>query len=187
MKAASFMKCEAMLDTDSKDNTGVNARWYAACTLPRHEKTVACRLNKQEIQTYLPLYWATHCWNRRRVKVELPLFPGYLFVKMPIAERVRILSSPGIVRLVGFNGKALAIPDDEVEMLRSSLAVCRAEPYPFLTTGKRVRIKSGPLAGMEGKILRRKSKMRIVISINWIHRSVLFELDAAETQLTLEH
>jgi transcription antitermination factor NusG len=165
------------------ESVDVSPRWYAVCTLPRHEKAVERRLIKQVIQTYLPLYWATHIWNHRRVKVELPLFPGYVFVKMLITDRIRILAHPGVVRLVGFNGKAAAIPDDEVEMLRASLMYCKAEPYPFLTTGRQVRIKSGPLAGLEGKVLRRKNKMRLVISLDWIQRAILLELDAAEAQL----
>jgi transcription antitermination factor NusG len=157
--------------------------WYAACTLARHEKAVAHRLARQEIQTYVPLYWTTHCWNHRLARVELPLIPGYVFVKMPIADKTRILADPGVIRFVGFNGKAAAIPEDEVEMLRSSLAICKAEPYPFLAAGKRVHIRSGPLAGLVGKVLRRKNKMKVVISIDCIQRSVLFELDAGETLL----
>jgi transcription antitermination factor NusG len=174
---------EALSQIDLMENIDVRPRWYAAYTLPRHEKTVARLLIKQEIETYLPLYWVMHCWNHRRVKVELPLFPGYLFVKMLITDRVRILAHPGVIRLVSFNGKPAAIPDDEVEMLRSSLAVCKAKPYPFLTPGKRVRIRSGPLTGFEGRILRRKGTMRLVVSLDSIQRAILLEVDVTEAQL----
>jgi transcription antitermination factor NusG len=165
-------------------HSDVSPRWYAAYTLPRHEKAVADRLTRQEVETYLPLYRAVHYWNNRRAGVELPLFPGYLFVKMIITDRVRVLAQPGVIRLVTFNGKAAALPDNEVEKLRSSLGVCKAEPYPFLAAGKRVRIKSGPLAGLEGNILRRKGMMRLVVSIDLIQRAILLELDAADAQLT---
>jgi transcription antitermination factor NusG len=175
---------EAAAQLCSVNNVDVSLRWYAAYTLPRHEKAVADRLSRQEVETYLPLYCAVHCWNQRRAKVELPLFPGYLFVKMIITDRVRILAQPGVIRLVSFNGKAAALPDDEVEKLRSTLAVCKAEPYPFLAVDKRVRIKSGPLAGLEGKILRRKGMMRLVVSIDLIQRAILLELDAADAQVT---
>src|ERR1700738_3274897 len=97
--------------------------WYVAYTLPRHEKAVADRLINQDVETYLPLYTSVREWNRRRVEVELPLFPGYVFVKMIITDRVRVLTHPGVIRLVGFNGTAAALTDGEVEMLRSSLAV----------------------------------------------------------------
>jgi transcription antitermination factor NusG len=164
-------------------NVDVSARWYAAYTLPRHEKAVADRLSKMELETYLPLYSAMHSWNHRQVRVELPLFPGYVFVRMDITRKARVLGHPGVIRMVGSNGKAAALPDDDIETLRSSLAVCKAEPYPFLTAGKRVRIKSGPLAGLEGKIVRRKGTVRLVVLINLIQRAILIELDAAHAQL----
>ena len=79
-------------------------RWYAAYTLPRHEKVVADRLAEQRVESYLPLYSATRCWNRRKVDIDLPLFPGYVFVKILLTDRIRILSRPGIIRLVSFDG-----------------------------------------------------------------------------------
>jgi transcription antitermination factor NusG len=165
------------------ENGNVLSHWYAAYTLPRHEKAVADRLVKEEIEAYLPLYWAGRHWNHRLVKVELPLFPGYVFVRMIITDRVRVLAHPGVIRLVGFNGKAAALPDGEIETLRSSLAIYRVVPYPYLTAGKQIRIRSGPFMGLEGRILRRKGKMRLVASIDLIQRSILLELDAAEAQL----
>ena len=160
-----------------------NVHWCAAYTLPRHEKAVADRLVREEVEAYLPLYWAVRRWNRRTVNLELPLFPGYVFVKMMITNRVRVLAHPGVIRLVGFNGKVAALPDDEIETLRSSLAIYRAEPYPYLIAGKQIRIRSGPFAGLEGRIVRRKGKMRLITSIDLIRRSILLELDAAETHL----
>jgi transcription antitermination factor NusG len=158
-------------------------RWYVAYTLPRHEKVVANRLVQQNIESYLPLYSAVRCWNHRRIEVELPLFPGYVFVKMLLADRIRILSRPGIIRLVGFNGHPAVLHDEEIERLQSSLALWKAKPYPFLTAGKQVRIKSGPFAGLEGKILRRKGKIRLLVTLDLIQSAMLLELDAAEAQL----
>lgn len=152
-------------------------------TLLRHEKAVADRLKDQGVETYLPLYSSIRDWNHRRVEVELPLFPGYVFVKMIITDRVRVLAHPGVIRLVGFNGSAVALPDGEVEKLRSSLAFWKAEPYPFLVAGKQVKIKSGPFAGLVGRIIRRKGKMRLIVSLDFIQRAILLEMDAAEAQL----
>jgi len=173
----------ALTNVDSVENSNVLSRWYAAYTLPRHEKAVAGRLVKEEIETYLPLYWAVRHWNHRLVNVELPLFPGYVFIRMMITDKVRVLKHPGVIRLVGFNGKAAALPDGEIEMLRSTLAIYRAQPYPYLTAGKKIRIRSGPFMGLEGRILRRKGKMRVVASIDLIQRSFLLELDGAEAYL----
>jgi transcription antitermination factor NusG len=104
-------------------------------------------------------------------------------VKMIITDRVRVLAHPGVIRLVGFNGNAVALPDGEIERLRSSLATWKAEPYPFLTAGKQVTIKSGPFVGFQGRILRRRGKMRLIVSLELIQSAILLELDAAEAQL----
>lgn len=154
-----------------------------AYTLPRHEKSVADRLIHQDMETFLPLYASMRKWNRRLVEVQLPLFPGYVFVKMLITDRVRVLEHPGVIRLVGFNGNAAALPEGEIERLRSLLAIWKAEPYPFLTTGAQIRIKSGPFANLEGRIIRRKGKMRLIVSLELIQRAILLEMDAAEAQL----
>ena len=164
-------------------NVDMRSHWYVAYTLPRHEKSVADRLISQNVETYLPLYSLMRIWNRRRVEVDLPLFPGYVFVKMIITDRVRILAHPGVIRLVGFNGNAVPLPDGEVERLRSTLATWKAEPYPFLTAGKQVKIRSGPFVGIEGRIIRRKGRMRLVVSLELIQRAILLEMDAAEAEL----
>jgi transcription antitermination factor NusG len=158
-------------------------RWYAAYTLARHEKAVAERLVQQKVESYLPLYSAVRCWNHRRIELELPLFPGYVFIKMLLADRIRVLSRPGIIRLVSFSGSPAVLPDEEIERLQSSLMIWKAKPYPFLTAGKQVRIQSGPFAGLQGRILRRKGKMRLVVTLELIQSAMLLELDAAEAQL----
>lgn len=170
-------RIEAMQSFDDRSH------WYAAYTLPRHEKSVADHLIYKNIETYLPLYSSLRKWNRRYVKVELPAFPGYVFVKMIITDRARVLAHPGIIRLVSFNGNAVAIPDGEVEKIKSLLSVWKAEPYPFLIVGKQIRIKSGPFSGLEGRIIRRKGKMRLIVSLELIQRAIVLEIDAAEAQL----
>jgi transcription antitermination factor NusG len=175
-------KVEVMETIDMIKNID-RPRWYAAYTLPRHEKAVAERLVQQKVESYLPLYSAVRCWNHRRIELELPLFPGYVFVKMLLADRIRVLSRPGIIRLVSFSGSPAVLPDEEIEGLQSSLMIWKAKPYPFLTAGKQVRIHSGPFAGLQGRILRRKGKMRLVVTLELIQSAMLLELDAAEAQL----
>jgi transcription antitermination factor NusG len=174
---------EALTQIELIRDVDLRPHWYVAYTLPRHEKVVADRLLGQDVETYLPLYSSMRDWNHRRVEVELPLFPGYVFVKMIIANRTRILAHPGVIRLVSFNGSATALPDGEVERLRSSLVFWKAKPYPFLVVGKQVRIKSGPFAGLVGRIIRRKGKVRLIVSLDFIQRAILLEMDAAEAQL----
>jgi transcription antitermination factor NusG len=171
------------METISKIKNIDRPCWYAAYTMPRHEKVVADRLVEQEVESYLPLYPAMRCWNRRRVEVDLPLFPGYVFVRMLLADRSRILSRPGIIRMVSFNGHPAVLGDEEIGRLRASLTTWKATPFPFLTAGKQVRIRSGPFAGLQGRILRRKGKMRLVVTLELIQSAMLLELDAAEAQL----
>jgi len=174
---------EFLTQIEKKRDFDIRSHWYVAYTLPRHEKSVADHLIQRDVETYLPLYSSVRKWNRRYAEVELPLFPGYVFVKMAITDKVRVLAHPGVIRLIGFNGNAVAIPDGEVEKLKSLLAVWKAEPYPFLTAGRQVRIKSGPFASLEGRIIRRKGKMRLIVSLEPIERAILLEMDAAEAQL----
>src|ERR1700681_1143563 len=123
-------------------------RWYAAYTCANHEKRVREQLEQRSIESYLPLYEAMRRWKDRRMRLQLPLFPGYVFVRMALADRLRVLQVPSVVRLIGFNGRLAALPDAEIERLKNGLVNdVRAEPYPFLTAGRRVRVTSGPFEG----------------------------------------
>jgi transcription antitermination factor NusG len=158
-------------------------RWYAIYTVPRHEKTVVKRLEALHIENYLPLYSTVRVWHGRKFQVELPLFPGYVFAKMCVSDKWSVLALAGVIRLVGFNNSAATLSDDEINMLKASLAIFKAEPYPFLKVGRCVRVKSGPFVGMEGRILRRKGGMRLVLSLEFIQSAIAVELDAREIQL----
>ena len=159
-------------------------RWYAAYTCANHEKRVAEQLGLREVEHFLPLYTSVRRWKDRRVMLELPLFPGYVFVHMVLGDRLQVQTVPGVARLVGFDGTPAALPEEEIGALRTSLGrAIQAEPHPYLTAGRRVRMKSGPLAGMEGVLLRRKGSFRLVISIDLIQRSVAVDAEAADVEL----
>jgi transcription termination/antitermination protein NusG len=159
------------------------ARWYAAYTSANHEKRVAEQMGAREVEHFLPLYASVRKWKDRRVTLELPLFPGYVFVRMALRDRLRVQQIPGVARLVGFDGAPAALPEEEIEALRTSLAKgVRAEPHPFLTVGRKVRVKCGPLAGVEGILLKRKGKFRVVISIELIQRAVAVEMELADVE-----
>jgi transcription antitermination factor NusG len=159
--------------------------WYTAYTLSRHEKAVAQQLSLRQVETYLPLYLSVRRWAERRAVVQMPLFPGYVFVRISGGERLRVLGHPSVIRLVTFNGRPIPLPDGEIERLRAALELCKAEPFPFLIPGKRVRVRSGPLAGLEGTILRRKGRMRLVVSVEAIERSIIFDLDGSDLESTI--
>lgn len=161
--------------------TTAQSRWYAVHTRSRHEKAASEQLRCRDLETFLPLYQATHRWRNGDHRVSMPLFPGYTFVRIAVGDRLKVLKVPGVVRLVGFNGIATPLEDREVEGLRSALASSvRAAPHPYLTIGRRVRITAGPLTGCEGILVRRKGSWRVVLSINLIQRSVLVDLGVNE-------
>lgn len=154
-------------------------RWYAVHTRSRHEKAASEQLLSREIETFLPLYRATHRWRNGDHDVRLPLFPGYTFARIVVSDRLKVLKVPGVVRLVGFDGTPAPLEDQEIEGLRQALTSgVKAAPHPYLTVGRRVRITAGPLAGHEGILVRRKSALRVVLSIDLIQRSVLVETEA---------
>jgi transcription antitermination factor NusG len=157
--------------------------WYVAQTCSRHEKKVNEQLLHRHVETFLPLYTAIHNWKDRRKKVDLPIFPGYLFVRIPLEERLRILELPGVVRFICSKGRPIPLSDDDIGALRNGLAKkVKAEPYPFLTVGQRVRVKSGPLEGMSGILIRKKQQYRVVLSLDPIGRSVAVEVDISDIE-----
>lgn len=151
--------------------------WYAAYTCANHERRIADQLGCRGIEHFFPQYESVRKWKDRKVRLSLPLFPGYVFVHLELRERLKVLQVPGVVRLVGFNGQPTAVPAEDVARIREFLGQgFRAEPHPFMTVGRRVLVQSGPLAGMEGIILRRKSRTRLVISFELIQRSMAVEV-----------
>ena len=158
-------------------------QWYAIYTNARHEKAVAQQLGERSIETFLPLYRSVHRWKDRRKTVELALFPSYVFVKIAIQERIRVLQVPGVVHIVGFNGCFPALPEQEIARLRNGLENhLYAEPHPYLRVGRKVRVARGPMAGAEGILTRKKDKYRVVISLDVLMRSVAVEIDGADLE-----
>lgn len=160
---------------------GAQLRWYAVYTKSRHEKRIKEQLEHRSIESFLPLYQAIHRWKDRRVTVSLPVFPGYIFVRIYLPEhRLPVVAVPGVVNLVG-GLRPTPIADQEIEVLRiCSLRGYRMFPHPYLVVGGRVRVRNGPLADLEGIFLRRRGKSRLILSVNLIARSVAVEVDAAD-------
>jgi transcription antitermination factor NusG len=157
--------------------------WYAVYTNVRHEKRVKDYLGGRMVDCYLPSYRTVRRWQDRRKEVELPLFPGYLFVRIAYRLRVQVLTAPGVVHIVTFDGKPAPVREEEIEALRQALSSnTQCEPHPYLKVGRRVRVRSGPLSGLEGMLVRRKEGFRLVLSIELIMRSVATEVDEADVE-----
>src|ERR1700677_4834970 len=153
-------------------------KWFAVYTTSRHEKRVAQHLTQRQIEHYLPLYRSQRKWSDgSRVTLDLPLFPGYLFVHIKRTERVRVLDVPGALAVVGGTGREpVALPEEAIDTLRTGLHLRRVEPHPLLTVGQRARIRSGALAGMEGVVVRWKNCFRVVLTLEHIQRSIAVEV-----------
>jgi transcription antitermination factor NusG len=134
------------------------------------------------IEYFLPVYKSVRRWKDRRKQLELPLFPGYVFVRIALRDRLQVLQLPGVVHLVSFSGKPAVLADSEIESLRGLTQHAGIEPHPYLKVGKRVRVHSGPMAGVEGILVRRKERFRVVLSIHLIQRSVSVEVDETEVE-----
>ena len=157
--------------------------WLAAYTTSRHEKAVVRHLEVREVENFLPVYKAARKWkNGCRVDVEFPVFPNYVFVRVDRKQSSRVLGVPGILALAGAGRLPLSIPDGEIEWLRNELPLRKFEPHPYLVVGGRVRIKSGPLTGLNGVLTRKKSGLRVVLSIDLIRQSVAVEVGMDEIE-----
>ena len=166
--------------------TYLEPRWYAAYTSANHEKRVAEQLGVRNVEHFLPLYASVRRWKDRRVTLQLPLFPGYVFVRMALRDRLKVQQVPGLARLVGFNGEPVPLEDQEVACLRRALSAgLKTAPHPYLTFGRRVRITTGPLAGREGILRRRNSSLRVVLSLELIQRSILVDVSAESIEPVL--
>ena len=174
----------------SVDNSGVLTasadtlpRWFAVYTTPRHEKHVSEILAERQIETFLPLYRANRQWKKSRpVVLDLPLFPTYVFVRIARQARGVVLGTPGVLSIVGSSKEAWPLPELEIDALRSGLLERKIEPHPYLVVGERVRIMAGVMAGVEGVLVRKKSDLRVVLSLDTIMRSVAVEVNADDIE-----
>ncbi len=157
--------------------------WYALYTCARHEKQVARQIEQRHISCFLPVYRSVRRWKDRRKELELALFPGYVFVQIALKDRLRVLQMASAVRFVSFNGHPVPLPETDMEALMNGLSRgVRAEPHPYLAAGRRVRVRSGPLTGAEGILVRRKDKFRVVLSLDLIMRAVAVEIDEGDIE-----
>jgi transcription antitermination factor NusG len=162
----------------------VQPLWYAAYTRANHERRVANQLVERGVEHFLPQYESMRKWKDRKVRLQMPLFPGYVFVHLALQNRLKVLEVPGVAYLVGFAGRPVAVPEGEFEKIRGFLKQgFRAEPHPYLDAGRRVRVRSGPLEGMEGIISRRKNSCRLVISLEVIRRAMAVDVDSRDVEV----
>ena len=164
--------------------TASKLRWYAVFTIPQNEKSAVKHLDIRDIESFCPTYEEIRVWkNRQRMKLVLPLFPGYLFVHITPGQRDKVLQSPGVLQIVGKKRESSPLPDAEIDFLRS--AGCQIEPYRDLLIGQSVRIKSGIMQGLQGVLVRKGNSMRFVLTVNLINQHAAIQVDAEDLQPVL--
>lgn len=184
------METEAFLDARGFPLPSVQAadalglrHWYAVYTYPQHEKSCATQLIQRGVDAFLPTYERERLWkNRQRVKVQLPLFPSYLFVRIDNRERARVLGAPGVLRVLGNARGPEPIPEATIDLLRSDLFRGKAEPHPDLAVGQRVRIQRGAMQGVEGMLTRKRNSLWFILSIELINQRAMVEVRAQDIE-----
>jgi len=155
-----------------------NDRWFAVRVRSNYERVTAIHLRERGYEEFAPCYQTERRWSDRSKLVDQFLFPGYVFCRLNAEHRLPVLTAPGVVGLVGAGRIPSPIPDHEIEYIRSVVrSGFLVRPWPFLEVGQRVVIERGPLAGVEGILQQVKGKLRLVLSICLLQRSVSTEID----------
>lgn len=173
-----------MLTSEEIDLIGQNdSGWWALYTRHQHEKAVAGMLSAKGFEVFLPLYESIRRWKDRNMMLSMPLFPCYVFVRGGINRRLQVVTTPG-VHMILFSGENVAIiPEAEIQAIRAvTEGPFQIEPHPFLKCGERVRVRQGPLEGVEGVLVRKKKLHRLILSVEMLAQSVAVEIDAADVE-----
>jgi transcription antitermination factor NusG len=163
-----------------------DSSWYAVHTMARHEKRVAAQFEEKRVRTFLPLLHQVHRWSDRRRVVEIPMFSCYAFVRMvqTVEERLKVLRTPGVLGFVGSERQGTSIPDEQIESLRKAVREkVPCLPHPFISAGKRVRIRGGSLDGVEGILMGQGGDHSLVLSVELLQRSVSIRVEGYDIEL----
>ncbi len=172
----------AEMEMEIRSATGA-PNWYALFTRHQHEKSVALALSNKNHEVYLPLYRSVRHWQDRSKNLWFPLFPCYLFIREGMDRQLQILTTPGVIHIVGWGGHPAIIPQSQLNAVRQVIESCLiVETHPYLQCGDRVRVKTGPLMGLEGILTRKKGITRLVVSMEMLGRSAAVEIDVLNVE-----
>jgi transcription termination/antitermination protein NusG len=154
-----------------------NLSWFAIRVKSRCERAVSEALRNKGYDEFLPLYWSRRRWSDRVKVMQLPLFSGYMFCRFDLSDRVPILTTPGVVLIVGRGRTPLPIESKEVDAIRLALnSGHQVVPWPRLEVGRSVRIEEGSLRGLEGVVLRFKGATHLILGVQLLQRAVAVEV-----------
>jgi transcription antitermination factor NusG len=161
----------------------LDPQWYVLFVRSNQEKRVAHSLQQRGVEHFLPCYSSLRRWKDRRVRLEMPLFPGYVFIRLRFVDRLQALTVPNVVSVVGRKDSPAVISAAEIAWIKSGLAHGQAGPHEYLKVGQRVMIISGPLAGMEGILTRKTNGARVVVSLDSIARAFMVEVEESNVKV----
>jgi transcription antitermination factor NusG len=157
--------------------------WFAVWTRSRHEARVMTQLREKQIEAFLPTITRWSRWKDRKKQIAWPLFPGYCFVHIAREEALAVQTCAGVVQIVSNQGVLAAIPDREVEDIRTLVTSELAyDPCPLIDIGAMVEVVGGPLRGVTGRLTRKGTRARLVLAVNLIGQGVCVEVDAADVK-----
>ena len=152
--------------------------WYALQLRTRFEKVVAMHLRGKGYEEFLPTYTSRRHWSDRVREIELPLFPGYIFCKFDVTDRLPLLVIPGVMSVVSFGGTPMSVPEREIAAIEHVVnSGMKYGPWPRMSVGQPVQVRYGPLRGVEGVVVEVKKNYQLIISVSMLQRSVAVEID----------
>lgn len=173
----------AVTDTiggSERELTGAQFPWFALQVRTKQELGVANFLRCRGYDPFVPLYRCRKPWSDRMKVVDAPLFPGYMFCRLNLHNRLPALMAPGVIRIVGRNRLPAPLDEGEIDAIRAMITSgLPSQPWPFLRAGDRVEIDRGPLRGLEGILVEVRGQHRLILSVTLVQRSVAVEIDSA--------
>lgn len=165
-------------------NQSESLGWYAMMTHARHECKVLKLLQEKSFECFLPLVSEIRQWKDRKQRVDVPLFSNYLFVRtdMGSVTRLRLLTTPGVLRIVSCGTAPVRVPCEEIDTIRVALACRSCSAHPTVMIGQRVKVVNGCLSGVEGRVIRSSRPLTIAINIGSIHQAISVQLDGFEVR-----
>ena len=160
------------------DSQKDHKKWIAVYTKPRHEKTVENELLKKGFEVYLPILKERRKWSDRKKWVEFPLFRSYIFVRTEIKNSLFVLQTMGVVKVIKFGGEVAVIQNDSIRAIKLMIeGGYMPEAIDYFVKGETVEVKSGPLKGLIGEVIRVDNSDRLLVRVDAIQHSISVQID----------
>ncbi len=160
------------------EHTPPEQKWYALTVPYQHERRTEKALQSKGLETLVPVYRSRRQWSDRVKDVEMPLFAGYVLCHFDLTNRIHVMDTPGVAKVVGFGGTPAALEDSEIAAIqRVVMSKLPLAPWPYLKAGDRVRVEHGPMRGLEGTLVQTRDSVHLVISVDLLQRSIAVQVD----------